>query len=118
MKGEFVNGSGKNIESSESANILAIHRQCAFAAPPRENHGSRWADGPANRCGSRAGRTSDYWSYTPDDWEEFDEMINRLCDALGLPAGARAAALETRRRMPIEQRPAALASLRQKLRNL
>ena len=111
-----MNGSGNNIERSESANILAIHRQCAFA-PPRENHASGWADGPANRGGSRAGRTSDYWSYTPDDWEEFDELINRLCDALSLPAGARAAALEERRRMPIEQRPAALASLRQKLRN-
>lgn len=100
----------------EFQNALAVHRVCAYTVAARGS--CEGAVGGVNRGGSRASRTNDYWSYTPDDWAEFDALINRLCDALKLSPEARAAALAARRHMPVAERPVALANLRQKLRQV
>lgn len=100
----------------EFQNALAVHRACAYTGAARGS--CEAVAGGVNHNASRASRTNDYWSYTPDDWAEFDELINRLCDALKLSPEHRAAALAARRHMPVAQRPVALANLRQKLRQV
>ncbi|MEI7681665.1 MAG: hypothetical protein WCK07_19850 [Betaproteobacteria bacterium] len=110
-------GSAENIAvPDELQNALAVHRRCAYTVATHGSSGG--AAGGAGRGGSRASRTNDYWSYTPDDWAEFDDLINRLCDALKLSPADRAAALAARRHMPLAERPVALANLRQKLRQV
>ena len=100
----------------EFQNALAVHRACAYTVAARGS--CEGGVGGVNRGGSRASRTNDYWSYTPDDWAEFDELINRFCDALKLSPEHRAAALAARRHLPVAERPVALANLRQKLRQV
>lgn len=106
-----------NIAASEVLEqVLVAHRACAYTSFARGNHESAAAAAPFSAA--RASRTNDYWSYTPDDWAEFDALINRLCDVLKLSAAERAAALAARRQMPVAERPVALANLRQKLRRV
>ena len=65
-----------------------------------------------NKAGLLA-ELDDDWGYTLADLLVMDDLINRLCDALGLSNEERAARLELRRCMAPVRIPGELAALRQ-----